>query len=342
MTARSVESVAADGAPVVLDVANVGIHRSDGVAIAESVSLQVRPGEIVGIVGETGAGKTLVTRAICGLLPHGLSATGEVAFQGVGTLDLKRQRGLRSELGRKVSVVLQNPHGMFDPLLRVRSQLIEGPVRHGMHPRDEAQRRACAVLESLGFADPERVMHAYPHELSGGMAQRVAIAMALLPQPSLLVVDEPTSALDAHVRVEVLELLRDAGRRLGAGTVLISHDLALVGRYCDRLHVLYAGHVVEAGPTAVVLGDPAHPYTELLLSAELGPSSAHRGRLPVIGGAPPQPGAWPTGCVFAPRCPKVSTRALEQRPEVRRQGSRIARCFEAFTEHDGERRTHGV
>jgi oligopeptide/dipeptide ABC transporter ATP-binding protein len=281
-------------------------------AVVEDVQMAVRAGELCGIVGETGAGKTLATRAILGLLPRGTRARGDVRVDGdhfgAGSEEA------RARLGDRTAVVLQNPATSLNPLDRVGRQLTEGVVHRKLMSRPAARRRALELLERLGFEAADDVVRLYPHQLSGGMAQRVMIAAALMSRPRLLVVDEPTSALDANVRVAVLELIREMAGEEQAGVLLVSHDLALVGRFCDRIIVMYGGRVVEAGALADVLTAPRHPYTAALLGCSITPDVAPHTPLRVIDGRPPAPEEWPVGCVFEPRCPLAFDRCARERP----------------------------
>jgi oligopeptide/dipeptide ABC transporter ATP-binding protein len=311
----------------VLTARDVRLHVRRGrswVPVVDGVDLGVERREVVGIVGETGAGKTLLTRALVGLLPRAVRAEGRVMLGGreftAGSPEA------RETLATSAAVVLQNPVTALDPLARVSRQITEAVVRHGVLPKDAARNRALDLLSRMGFDDPDHVMRLYPHQLSGGMAQRVQIASALMVKPQVLIVDEPTSALDAGVRIEVLRILRDVTAQEGAGMLLVSHDLALVSHFCDRVVVLYAGRVLEAGRTAAVLTEPRHPYTRALVSCSPSPDTPPRRPLPMIGGAPPAPGEWPSGCVFRPRCPHAFDRCAEERPRLLPTGRVVAAC----------------
>jgi oligopeptide/dipeptide ABC transporter ATP-binding protein len=296
-----------------------------GVPLVDGVTLGLDAGEIVGIVGETGAGKTLTMRAILGLLPAGVHATGRIRIGGV-TMALEEVLQVRSLLGRSTSVVLQNPVGMLDPLVRVGDQLIEGVVRLRLASKREAVERASGLLASMGFPDPGLVQRLYPHQLSGGMAQRVATAMGLMPRPRVLVLDEPTSALDANIRVEVMELFRRTAQEEGTGAFLVSHDLGVISHFCDRVAVMYAGRVVECGSTVSVLAEPAHPYTRALLACSVSLATPARTRLAIIEGAPPAPGRWPSGCPYRPRCPLAQEVCAQVRPPLASGASHGAAC----------------
>jgi oligopeptide/dipeptide ABC transporter ATP-binding protein len=306
------------------------------VPLVEDVTFDVARRQMCGLVGETGAGKTMTMKALLGLLPPGVHAGGEMrlgdgAWQSIG--DQGRHR--RAALGREYGVVLQNPAGMLDPLVRVGSQLVEGVTRRKQMRKREARARAEELLRAVGFRDPSSILALYPHQLSGGMSQRVGIVMALMPRPAVLVVDEPTSALDAQLRVEVLEMIRGAALDHDCAVVLISHDLSLVSHFCDDIVVLYAGHVLEQGPQSTVLADPRQPYTQALIACA--PTlEADRGEpLPTIPGTAPAPGSWPTGCLFQPRCPLAFDRCERERPELRPIQQRLAACHIAEQTADG-------
>jgi oligopeptide/dipeptide ABC transporter ATP-binding protein len=294
--------------------------------LIDGVDLSVRAGSIVGIVGETGAGKTVTMRALLGLLPPRVRASGALQVGNGPSIDVGDVRAVRALLGRETSIVLQNPVGMLDPLIRVGRQLTEGVVRKAGVDRATAAARATQLLTEMGFTDAEAVQRLHPHQLSGGMAQRVAIAMGMMPQPRLLVVDEPTSALDANVRVEVLKLFRTVAREEGTAVFLVSHDLGLVSHFCDAVAVMYAGRVVERGRTEAVLSSPQHPYTAALLECSATLDATPQEPLRAIAGAPPAPGHWPTGCVFAPRCPLAFDRCVAEEPRLEgpRDGQRAA------------------
>ena len=309
-------------------------HRESGREIVASVSFEAGPGEILGVVGETGAGKTLTMQAMLGLLPRGLVASGSLQLRDRAEVSFEDMSTLRGLAGRDITMILQNPAAMLDPLIKVGKQLVEGPRRLKLLSKERALERALELLNELGFKDAEAILNLYPHQLSGGMAQRVAIAMMMMPRPTVLIADEPTSALDAHIRVEVLSLLSSVARAENSAVVLVSHDLGLIGKFADRILVLYAGHIMEEGPTEAVLSRPLHPYTKALLDCS--PSLAAKSRQPlqVIAGIPPYPGEWPTGCVFEPRCPLADERGRRERPALRRMDNRMVACHRAF-ELDG-------
>lgn len=304
----------------------VSVQTADGAALVADVDLAVQPGELLGVLGETGAGKTVTARAMLGLVPRGLCATGQVRFGSGEWLSLEQPRRVAGHLGREAGLMLQNPMGAFDPVQRIGPQLVEAVVRNGLMTKESATQRAAQLCQHLGLGDTEAIFKLYPHELSGGMSQRVALALTLMPRPQLVVVDEPTSALDANLRVDALRLLQSVARESDTAMVLISHDLGLVSRFCDRIAVLYAGHLAEQGPTATVLRRPAHPYTRALIGCSLDLARPKRVSLPTVGGEPPLPGNWPAGCFFQPRCPRAQDRCRDERPAPVATGGATVAC----------------
>ncbi len=235
--------------------------------VLSGVSFHVDSGEVLGVVGESGSGKSMTINAVLRLLPRGAELTeGVVRFNGVdmGTLS---DEGLRQIRGNEISVITQSPLAALDPLKRIGDQLIRVKLAHSNIGKDEAARTALAMLERVGIPDPERRMRAWPHELSGGMAQRVVIAMALMNDPKLLVADEPTTGLDATVQIQVLNEFRRAVTERNLGAILVTHDMGVVARYCDRVAVMYQGVLVEQGTTDQIFNAPTHPYTAALLAA---------------------------------------------------------------------------
>jgi oligopeptide/dipeptide ABC transporter ATP-binding protein len=331
---------ATDSAATNVGGLSVSAKRSrDTLALVENVSLAIPVGHIIGVVGETGAGKSLTMRAILGLTAPELSVAGHMVLPDGLTVDLADRRAVRGLLGDRLSVVLQNPIGMLDPLFRVRAQLIEGVCRQGRMTEAEAGSRAARLLDAMGFTDTAAVERLYPHELSGGMAQRVATAMAMMAQPSVMVLDEPTSALDASVRVEVMRLVRQLAIEERIGVCLVSHDLGVVSHFADAIIVMYAGRVLEAGSTEDVLASPGHPYTEALIASSPSLDALRRRPLPTIQGTPPAPGSWPLGCVFAPRCPRSTELCRRERPSLEPSGTGQAACHYA---HDVKAAHHAT
>ncbi|HEV3290276.1 MAG TPA: ABC transporter ATP-binding protein [Streptosporangiaceae bacterium] len=284
-----------------LDDLHVSVH--DGAATAvRGVSLGVRPGEIVGLVGESGSGKTLTCRAALGVLPPGCAVErGSVSFAGLDVTALPRRDWERLH-GSQLGAVFQDPASYLNPVIAVGPQLTEVlrvKLRMG---RRAAHRRALELFEAVGLRQPGRVFHQIPAELSGGMLQRVMIAIAISCDPRLLVADEPTTALDVTIQAEVLELLRRLRDERGLAVLFVSHDLAVITQLCDRIVVFYAGEIVESGPADEITGRPRHPYTQALLRVASAGDFGRR-ELEVIAGQPPRVGENITGCRFAARCP---------------------------------------
>ncbi len=278
------------------------------------VDLELGRGEVLGVVGETGCGKTLTGLSVLGLLPSGARTTGQVVFDGVDQLTCS-ERERAALRGDAVSMVFQNPGTAFNPVFTIGSQMRKVLRRHRSVSRTEAAATIRTQLDRVGLPDPDRVAAAYPHELSGGMLQRAMIATALLCEPELLVMDEPTTALDVTIAQQILRLILELQADLGFSVLLITHNLEVVNDVCDRVAVLYAGRVVEAGPTADVLGAPAHPYTRGLLGAL--PSRRASGEsLVSIRGSVPGNLLGITGCSFADRCPFVVDDCRSQDPTL--------------------------
>lgn len=274
---------------------------ADGQDVVRGASLHAARGEVVGIAGESGSGKSLTLRAIAGLLPTGVTVAGggiEVDRVDVVKAGPRVLRRLRAET---VGMVFQEPMTALNPTMRIGTQIAEAARAHGDISRGRAKARALELLERVGLPEPARRYRLFPHELSGGMRQRVVIAIALAGDPSLLLCDEPTTALDATVTLRILDLLVDLVRDLSIGIVFVTHDLGVAARICDRIAIMYAGQVVEEGPTAQILRRPRHPYTLALLRAV---PTRDRGidELRAIPGNPPPRGEEPPGCAFAPRC----------------------------------------
>jgi peptide/nickel transport system ATP-binding protein len=280
---------------------HVSVHNGAATAV-RGVSLRIRPGEIVGLVGESGSGKTLTCRAVLGVLPAGCAiAGGSVWFTGQDVTSLSR-RGWESLHGSHMGAVFQDPASYLNPVISVGHQLTEVLRLKLRMRRRAAHRRTLDLFEAVGLRQPERVFHQIPAELSGGMLQRVMIAIAISANPQLLVADEPTTALDVTIQAEVLELLQQLRDERGLAVLFVSHDLAVITQLCDRIVVFYAGEMVESGPTAEITERPRHPYTQALLRvASVG--DFRRRELEVIAGHPPWVGEDITGCRFAARCP---------------------------------------
>jgi peptide/nickel transport system ATP-binding protein len=290
------------------------------------ISLDIDPGEVLGLAGESGCGKSTVVNAILRLLPAGTTVSGEVLLNGEDVLTMRPGR-LRAVRWTGASVVFQGAMHAMNPVQRIGDQLAEAIVLHGQAGEKEALVRVGDLLEQVGM--PPRRLRDYPHELSGGQKQRVMIAMALACSPSLVIADEPTTALDVMVQAQVLTLLNKLQRELGLAMLFITHDLSVLVEVCDRLAIMYAGRIVEEGPSTSVFETPAHPYTEALAAAfpaigdqrfRLAPSG--------LGGDPPQPESVPEGCSFHPRCPLAFDECPTTVPELYEAGeARRAACL---------------
>jgi peptide/nickel transport system permease protein len=324
----------------VLEVRDLTVSVDGGPDLVTGVSFALRPGRVLGLVGESGCGKTMTARSLLGLLPDGVSVSGgSILWQGRQLAGLS-EKELDEVRGRGIAMISQEPMVALDPMFSVAYQLV-GPIRRfrGVG-RAEARRIAADLLRRVGIVDAERVLASHPHQLSGGMAQRVAIALALTGQPQLLVADEPTTALDVTVQAEILGLLRTLVRDTGLSVVIVSHDLGVVADLCDDVAVMYAGEVVEAGSAAAVLDRPAHPYTMALLAANphVPEGQPVPGRLASIAGTVPAPGSWPAGCRFAGRCRFAQERCTQPFPALPAHDAGSVRC----TRVEELRRSHAT
>jgi peptide/nickel transport system ATP-binding protein len=289
--------------------------RSGYAKAVDDLSFAVDAGEVMGIAGESGSGKTLTALSLFGLLPHGARVTGSIRLDGTELLGLPA-RQLRSIRGRQIAMVSQDPATALHPILPVGTQLTEHMRHHLGVTKAEARDRAAGLLAEVGLPDPRRALDRYPHELSGGMRQRVVIAIALSNSPSLLIADEATTALDVTVQAQILDLVAGLQSEHGTGVIWITHDLGVVAGIADRVLVMYGGRCVEDGTVDDVLERPAHPYTRGLLGALPDLATSDDGELATVPGVPPAPTDLPPGCVFWPRCPARSDPrcATEQPP----------------------------
>lgn len=291
--------------------------RRDGSALeaVSGVNLTLKAGQSIGLVGESGSGKSLLARAVMGLVPGYIEVTGTVAIDGE-EVPLSGRNGRENLWGAVFSMVFQDPMTALSPVKRIGSQL-EGPIRHhsGLN-RTEARQRAVELLQHVGIPDPTRRLRQYPHELSGGMRQRVVIALALAGRPSFLFADEPTTALDVTVQAQVLNLLDDLRQNEEMALLLCSHDLGVVGGRTSEVIVMYAGQVVEHAPTNDIFSSPRMPYTEALLRSIPRIDQPTHSRLKAIGGRPPALGSRPDGCRFAPRCELATDKCQSEMPPL--------------------------
>ena len=292
----------------------------------DDVSFTIAPGEILGVVGESGAGKSLTGAAIIGLLdPPGRVAAGEIRFDGrrIDNLPYDEMRKVR---GRQIGAIFQDPLTSLNPLYTVGRQLIETIQAHLPVNAAEARQRAIKLLQETGIPAAEARIDQYPHQFSGGMRQRVVIALALAAEPRLIVADEPTTALDVSIQAQIISLLKRLCKDHGAAVMLVTHDMGVIAETCDRVAVMYAGRIVEIGPVHDVIHSPAHPYTAGLMGS-IPAMDEDRERLLQIDGAMPRLTAIPSGCAFNPRCPQVFARCRSERPDLLPAGATRAACW---------------
>ncbi len=319
---------------VLLEVQDLRTHllTAGGVVKAvDGVSLDVREGETVALVGESGCGKSMTALSILRLVPQpaGRIVGGQVLFAGRDLLALDEE-AMRRVRGKEIAMVFQEPMTSLNPVLTIGRQLTEPPEIHLGMTAGAARERAVELLGLVGISDPERRLAQYPHQFSGGMRQRIMIAMALSCNPSLILADEPTTALDVTIQAQILELMKDLSRRLGVAMLIITHNLGVVARYARRVNVMYAGKIVEQGPAAALYRAPRHPYTLGLLRSVPRLDEPRRARLDPIDGQPPDLARLPPGCAFWPRCPFVLDRCGEEAPPLAQvEDGRFSACWAA-------------
>jgi oligopeptide/dipeptide ABC transporter ATP-binding protein len=294
-----------------LDVRDLRVSFGPGMDAVAGLTLRAKRGETVALVGESGCGKTLSALALSGLLPAGATVTGSAELSGEQLVG-RSERQLRKLRGNLVSMIFQDASTALNPLMTVGAQIEEVMAIHRTHSRAERRKRAVELLTAVGVPDAEQRARNHPHQLSGGMRQRVMIAVALAGSPDLVIADEPTTALDVTVQAQVLELLRESTR--DSAVLFITHDMGVVAEIADQVVVMYAGTVVESGPITEVLERPHHPYTVALLASVPDPDEPRVGELPTIPGRVPPLGERGTGCPFRDRCPKSQDRCRERPP----------------------------
>ena len=308
----------AGGAPI-LEVRGLSTHffTDDGeVRAVRDVSFELYPGETLGIVGESGCGKSVTALSILGLVqPPGKVVAGEILFRGRDLLELSREE-MRKVRGRDIAMVFQDPLSSLNPVLRIGYQLNEAMKAHDKIPKEEVKPRGIDLLRRVRVPDALRRVRDYPHQFSGGMRQRVMIAMGLSNRPELLIADEPTTALDVTVQAQILELLRELNRETATSIILITHNLGVVAGLCTRVIVMYAGQIVEEGPVEQIFESPQHPYTWSLLRSIPRIDAVRHERLRAVEGLPPDLIALPSGCTFHPRCPFRVERCFVDEPRL--------------------------
>jgi peptide/nickel transport system ATP-binding protein len=335
---------AAGASQPTLEVVDLKTHFFTKVGVVKAVdgvSFAIAPGEVLGLVGESGCGKSMTGFSIIGLIdPPGRIVSGAVRFKGRDLAGLPEEE-LRTLRGNRISMIFQDPMMTLNPVLRIDTQMIEAITAHEQVSQTAARARALAALEAVGIAAARERLAAYPHQLSGGMRQRVAIATALLHRPKVLIADEPTTALDVTIQSQILAEVQALCAQSGTALIWITHDLAVVAGLADRIAVMYAGRIVEQGPVDAVFTRPLHPYTRGLIGSI--PSRGNRGAtLTQIPGMPPSPAHRPPGCAFAPRCPRADAACAQEPPEVEHGDGRSARCWHPHVEPIPVRTSHDV
>jgi oligopeptide transport system ATP-binding protein len=316
-------------------------HTSDGVVKAvDGVSFEVNRGETVGIVGESGCGKSVTALSILGLVPEPGQITGGRILFGDDDVTKMDHEELREFRGRDVAMIFQDPMTSLNPVLKVGFQVEEAMAAHDRFTRQQAHDRVVPLLRQVRIPAPEQRVHDYPHQFSGGMRQRAMIAMGLSNEPSLLIADEPTTALDVTVQAQIIELLRDLNQELGTAIILITHNMAVVASLCKRVFVMYAGRIVESGPTRQIFKNPQHPYTWSLLRSIPRVDEREHNKLLTIAGLPPDLIRPPSGCLFHPRCRfRVDRCTTEEPPLEEVDANQEARCWVLMRNVEADQKT---
>lgn len=311
-----------------------GLRGQREVRAVDEVSFDIRPGEHIGLVGESGSGKSVTSLAIMGLLPkRGVRTAGEVRYAGENILDWSTRK-MSALRGRDIAMVFQDPMTSLNPVVPIGTQVTEVLRRHFDMSKSDAMTRAGDLLVKVGIPDPQRRLKEYPHQLSGGMRQRMLIAIALACEPRLLIADEPTTALDVTIQAQILELLKELVADTGAALLMITHDLGVVAGLCDKVNVMYSGRIVESADRRALFGRPRHPYTGGLLESVPRLDTPRGAPLRPIPGSPTNVLPWSRGCAFAPRCRNRVDQCTEETPQLLPAGDRDLRCFNPLTEDD--------
>lgn len=321
----------------ILEIKNLKTYfdtRRGTVKAVDGFSAKVEKGETLSIVGESGSGKSVAMMSMLGLIPKppGRIAAGEALFKGEDLLQITSQR-LKQILGSEIGMIFQDPMTSLNPYLKISTQMTEGQILHKRVSKKDARRKAIENLEFVGIPEAEKRLDSYPHELSGGMRQRVMIAMALVCEPELLIADEPTTALDVTVQAQILALLKDVQKARNLALIMISHDLGMVAGMSDQVVVMYAGRAVESGSAHDLFYRPAHPYTQGLLKSVLRIDTPVDQPIELIKGMPPDPGHGMVGCLFAPRCPYTRSECLTvEALKVKQAGSDTRHTYSCILE----------
>jgi dipeptide transport system ATP-binding protein len=299
----------------------------------DRLSYHVDAGEVLGIVGESGSGKSVSSLALMGLIDFpGKVVADQLDFEGKDLQQLS-DKARRKITGDDIAMIFQDPMTALNPCFTVGNQIMEAIAVHQGGSKKERKAKAIELLQQVGIPAPEERIKSYPHQLSGGMSQRVMIAMAIACDPKLLIADEPTTALDVTIQAQIIDLLLELQRKKNMGLILITHDLALVAEAADRVVVMYAGQVVETGPAADIFANPQHPYTEALMKS-LPESAEGKTRLDALGGVVPGANDRPNGCLLNPRCPYVTDQCRTEEPELITTDTRAVRCFKPLTQSE--------
>ena len=293
----------------------------------DHLSYTLHRGEKLGIVGESGSGKSVSSLAMMQLIPNppGKVTGGQILYNGKDLVKLS-EREMEKIRGNEISMIFQEPMTSLNPIIRCGKQIAESLQLHRGMKKKEAMEEAIKMMQAVGIANPQARAYEYPHQMSGGMRQRVMIAMALACQPQILIADEPTTALDVTIQAQILDLIRDLNQEMNTSVVFITHDLGVVSELCDTVIVMYNGHIVEKAPTADIFREPLHPYTQGLLNS-IPRLDEDVELLNTIEGTVPAPDAMPAGCRFAPRCPYGKDRCMKEKPGVYHAGNSLVSCF---------------